>query len=216
MSLPTGADHVCFDTTAPLRFAQVGVLDILREWFPKPFAPCAVYQLELADHVSKSAEAREIVGTPWLQEVTVDDAADLAYITYLHEQRWKSDPGKNRGEAEVVVVCRRYGWTAVMEDEEGRTAAEENGTPCAYMLTIVVAAAAQGLLSAKEAWDLHCQIEDGRRRALLMPDSVHRPAFEACVQSFRRIWQKNGQPDWPRLLSVPKLKDVILLERKRN
>ena len=216
MTLPTGPEHVCFDTTALLQFARVGKLDVLREWFPEAFAPAAVYKLELEDHIGHSTEAREIIGAGWLQKVTVDDPNDLAYITYLHEQRWKSAPGKNRGEAEVVVVCRRHGWLAVMEDEEGRAAAAENGVSCAYMLEIVIAAAAQGFLTVKEAWELHCEIERDRRRALLMPEDSHRPAFDASVAAFRTILEKQGEPDWPFLLSTPNLRDVILVQRRRH
>jgi predicted nucleic acid-binding protein len=194
----------------------VGRLDALQDWFPTAFAPAAVYKLELEDHASSHRAAREIINAGWLTQVDVEDPEDLAHIAYLREERWKSGPTEDRGEAEVVVACRRYGWTAIMEDEEGRRAAGEDGVPCAYMLEILLAAAAQGMLTRAEAWGLHCELERERRRAILMPDEVHRAAFDASIASFRKIWLNRGEPDWPKLLATPKLTDVIKVERRRN
>ncbi len=212
-----GSDYVCFDSTALLYFNKTSHLYLLETWFPKAFAPIAVIEEEFADHVDRYPENKRIVDASWLETVPVENDEGLRLVAYLRDERWKSAPNKDRGEAEVIALCVEYGWTAIMDDDQARVAAYDSKVPTAMMLTVIIAAAAHSLINPTEAWKLHREIVIARGGfTYLSADAVHRPAFMNSIDAFRKVWRDEGQPPWPRLLAwKPGLDNVVLAVRSR-
>jgi predicted nucleic acid-binding protein len=227
----TGADYVCLDSTALIAFNDVDKLDILGEWFPKAFAPNVVLVEEIGGSLEAFPHGRNILDATWLREAAVDDAEGLQLVAYLREERWCSPKGKDRGEAEVVALCRRYGWTAILDDTEGIRAAKDYGVSSASFLSVIIAAAAQDMIARKDAWDLHVLIDQKRREraaakgaktqafSFLTSDNSQREIFMTCVNEFRRRWIDRGRPAWPHLLALEppdRLDDIIKAVRRRR
>lgn len=213
-----GAGYVCFDSTALLYFNKTGHLDLLEAWFPKAFAPTAVIDAEFGEHIDRYPESKRIVEASWLEAVPVESDDGLKLVAYLRDERWKSAPNKDRGEAEVIALCVDYGWTAIMDDDQGRVAARDSKVPTATILTMVIAASAQGLISPTDAWKLHCEIVVARGGfTILSADKVHRPVFMNSIEAVRKIWRDEGEPAWPLLLAWKRgLDNVILAVRNRS
>lgn len=184
--LETGASYVCFDSTALIAFNSVEQLDILGEWFPKAFAPNVVLAEEIGAHLDEHPEGQRILDANWLHEASVEDADGIALVAYLLDERWGSSSGKDRGEAEVIALCRRYGWVAVLDDAEGIRAAKDHGVASVSFLSVIIAAAAQDMIQRRDAWNLHVLIDEERRRG-----AVERGAKTEC-----------GYLIWPHLCPI--------------
>lgn len=216
VALSSGPGFVCLDAMVPIHFNRVGRLEILGDWFgPRVFTSNVIVEQEIRGALARHPENKAILDSDWLQSVPVDEIEDIELVASLR-RRWGSRDDQDRGEAEVVALCRRNGWTAIMDDDVGREAAKEHGVPCVYMLTVMLAAASCGLVSPPEAWKLHCSIERERRRAVLTPDDVHRPVFMKCVEHFSRVGSKLGNPPWPEILAVKGLDDIVIWTRKNT
>ena len=215
-SLPAGPGFICLDSMVLIHFNRVGRLEVLCEWFgPLVFTAHAVLELELGAAVRRHPENKAILEADWLKPVPVDEVEDIKLVADLR-QRWGSRDDGDRGEAEIIALCGRHGWTAIMDDDVGRTAAKEHGVARVYMLTAMIAAASHGLVTPEEAWRLHCSIEAERRRAILSAGDAHKPVFMACVSHFRRLTEKRGGPPWPEMLAVKGLDDLVVWVRKNT
>jgi predicted nucleic acid-binding protein len=200
----------------PIHFNRVGRLEVLTEWFgPRVFTANVIMEQELRGALGRHPENQAIVEADWLQSVPVDEFEDIELVASLR-RRWGSRDDRDRGEAEVIALCRRYGWTAIMDDDVGRSAAREYGVPRVYMLTIMLAAASCGLINPAEAWKLHCSIERERRRAVLTPEEVHKPVFMKCVDQLSRVNARQGNPRWPAILAVNGLDDIVIWTRRNT
>jgi predicted nucleic acid-binding protein len=220
-----GLDYVCFDATQLIAFNEVGALDVLGRWFPKAFTPNVVTEDEIRAHLGKFPQGQRILDAEWLEAVAVDSDEGLELVRFLHDDLWKSGAGKDRGEAEVLALCRDYGWLAILDDDQARKAAtrENIKVPSAMLLTVIIAAAAHGLIAPGEAWKLHAAIDKKRSEkkglgsfSFLTGQDVHRVAFMNSIHEFRRIHKKQGEPAWPRLLATPGLDGVIVAVRQRS
>jgi predicted nucleic acid-binding protein len=137
VALSTGPGFVCLDAMVLIHFNRVGSLKVLRDWLgPRVFTANVITEQELRRGLPCHPENKAILDSEWLFPVPVDGIEDIALVASLR-RRWGSQDDQDRGEAEVVALCARYGWTAVMDDEVGRKAAKERGAPCVYMLTMV-------------------------------------------------------------------------------
>ncbi|MBN1458939.1 MAG: hypothetical protein JXA57_05345 [Armatimonadetes bacterium] len=214
VALSEGPGFVCLDAMVPIHFNRVGRLPLLCEWFgPRVFTPNVIMEEEIRGAVGSHPENKAIVDSEWLVSVPVDEIEDIALVASLR-RRWGSKDDKDRGEAEVVALCRRYGWTTIMDDDVGRQAAKEYGVSCVYMLTTMIAAASCGLITSQEGWKLHCSIEQERRRAMLTAQDCHKPVFMECIKRFVRIGEKCGNPQWPEILATKGLDDVVIATRR--
>ena len=216
VALSTGPGFVCLDAMVPIHFNRVGRLEVLGDWFgPRVFTANVIIEQELRGALARRPENKAILDCAWLLSVPVDEIEDIELVASLR-RRWGSKDNQDRGEAEVVALCRRYGWTAIMDDDVGREAAKEHGVHRVYMLTVMLAAASCGLVSPLEAWKLHCSIERERRRAVLTAEEVHRPVFIKCVEHFSRVGAKVGNLPWPGILAVKGLDDIVIWTRKNT
>lgn len=214
MTLPTGRAHFCFDATALIYFAKAERLDLLGEWFPEAFTPEVVMEEELRAHVAKYPENQDILDAAWLTAVPVERDEDLRLVAALHK-RWGSRVDQNRGEAEVVALCKRHGWTGVIDDTLGQQAIRDEKLTSCSILTVILAAAASGKLTENEAWDQHCQLDAlrGGGRSALTAQPAHRDTFRECVRAFRELNEHHGDRDWPWLLGRRGLDAVVLKVR---
>lgn len=211
-----GPGFVCLDAMVLIHFNRVGRPEVLKDWFgPRVFTAHVIAECELSESLARHPENKAILQAEWLEAVRVDVIEDIRFVGELR-QRWGSKDDRDRGEAEVIALCRRYGWTAVMDDEVGRNAATDHGVPRVHMLTVMLAAASCGLVSSAEAWKLHCSIERERRRAVLTAEEVHRPVFMKCVEHFSRVGAKLGNPRWPGILAVKGLDDIVIWTRRNT
>ncbi len=213
-----GLDYACFDATQLIAFNEVGALDVLGCWFPKAFMPNVVSEAEVRAHLDKFPQGQRILDAEWLEAVAVESDEGLELVRFLREDIWKSGLGKDRGEAEVLALCRDYGWLAILDDEQARKAAtrENIKIPSAMLLTVIIAAAAHGLIAPGKAWQLHAAIDKERSEkknlgsfSYLTGRKVHRPAFMNSINEFRSIHKKQGEPAWPRLLATSGLDGVV-------
>lgn len=179
-SLPTGSAYVCFDTTGLIHFNAIGELDKLGEWFPRAFAPAVVIEEEVRAHLAKHPKNQAILDAKWLETAHVTEPDDLRDVAEIH-RRFGRRASQDRGEAEVVVLCARHKWTGVIDDSSGQVAAGDFHAPHCSILTMILAAAAHGLIRRDHAWKLHCDLTESRGEGFsaLTKQSVHRPPFQA-------------------------------------
>lgn len=220
-----GIDYPCFDSTQLIAFNAANALHLLGDWFPRSFTPNVVIEEEIRSHLAKHPEGQRIIDATWLEAVAVESERGLELVRFLREDLWKSPPGRDHGEAEVLALCREYGWVAILDDDQARKAATRKDieVPSVMLLTVIIAAAAHELIAPKEAWKLHSAIDKERSAkkglgsfSYLKGDAVHRPAFMSSVSEFRRIHKKAGEPAWPRLLATPSLDGVVRVVRDRS
>lgn len=206
--LQTGPGFVCMDAGPLISFNDTKKTDLLSEWFdPVLYTPEAVITLELKKRPRQNAPT---IGAPWLIWVP-PDADDTALIADML-RRFGKGPPENQGEAEVVAACKRHGWTAVLDDEQGRAEARRQSVISVYTATLVACAAAHGLLSPTQAWKLHKAMEtaDENRFSPLKPDDAYKSVFVDFTNKVRTLWQRRGKPAWPLLLAEPGLDDLLL------
>lgn len=218
-----GTGFACFDTTALLTFARVNRVDLLGEWFPQAFVPNIVIEEEVEPHIGRYPENRAIVDAAWLNVASVEEGEDLKLVAYLLEDRWASEDGKDRGEAEVVALCRRYGWLAILDDGEGRRAAEDYGVRHISFLGVIVGAAAQAMLNPNDAWSLHVELDGARKRSglgsfsFLTSDASMKPIFHDAINDVRMRWIADERRDWHEILLIhgPTIDETIVELRKQ-
>lgn len=120
---------------------------------------------------------------------------------------WNSKPNKDRGEADIVAICRKTEWVAITDDRAGRGALARSGCDFAYMTSMLVAAAATGhiALGAEHAWRIHKQIQEPFDRPFL----AERKQFDQCFELVARLHEQIGAPPWPGVLRDPRV-DLIV------
>jgi hypothetical protein len=199
------------DAMILLGYAQAGVLEVLESFFTggRAIAATSAWLLEneIAAHVGAHPENQLIVDAPWLQTARVADD-DIVYTDTLL-RAWSSNPGRDRGEAELVALCSRHGWTGCSDDRNahgGAALAKGQGRPfvpaMVHGVTLLAGGAAENLIATDEAWRVHQRIESRYDDPpLLSVNGEFEEAFITAVDAIRGKKSKVGSPDWPRLLT---------------
>lgn len=204
--LQTGPAFVCLDAGPLIYFNDTDRLDRLEQFFgPTAYTPQAVIELELMQRPKQNAP---VLALDWLQWVPShpDDAELVARLV-----RRFGGPPKHQGEAEVIAASKRYGWVAVLDDDDARIAAKEEGVVSVYTVTVLAAAAAEGKLTPSQAWKAHVAIEKSRGRySPLKPDEAYKDVFYKFVDLLRQLRKKRGEPPWPHVLASGGLDDLLL------
>lgn len=201
-----GAGFVCLDAGPLIDFNDAKRLDLLEAWFaPIAYTPEAVVTLELA---KRPKQNNPTTSAPWLHWVKPhpNDAQLVAELL----RRFGKGPPENQGEAEVVAACKRYGWTAVLDDEQGRRAADDEGVPHVYVATLLAVAAAHGKLTPTAAWKVHAKMQQRGRFSPLKPDAPYKAVFVDFVDKLRTLHRLRDKPEWPLLLAEGALDDLLL------
>ncbi len=209
--LPRGADVVCLDAMILLGYAQAGVLAVLESFFSggRAVAVTSAWLLEneIAAHVAEHPENQLIIDAAWIHPAAVADL-DIVYTGTLL-RAWGSGPGRDRGEAELVALCSRHGWTGCSDDRNahgGAALTKAQGRPFAPAMvhgaSLLAGAAAESLIATEKAWRVHQQVESRYDDPPLLPvDDSYEQAFVTAVNAIRGKRSKLGSPDWPRLLT---------------
>jgi hypothetical protein len=195
-----------------LSYAQANALAVLERLFGGETEAIAytsewLLKHEIEAHVARYPENATVVQADWLHQAKVK-GEDNIYAQRLIDL-W-SEPGRNRGEAEVLALCSRYGWTAVLDDRKGRAAAvraEEVGRPFpvrhVWGATMLAAATADNLISLADGWSTHQSVEARYDDPPVMPTSEeYEQAFEWAVTAIRKHRDRAGSPAWPRVLAL--------------
>lgn len=120
---------------------------------------------------------------------------------------WQSEANRDRGEADIIALCRKHGWVAITDDNNGRGGLDDNRCDFSYMSAMLVVAAATGHagLDADAAWQIHFDVESNRKA----PRIYRRELFDTCVSVISRLHTQTGSPTWPHLLRDPRV-DLII------
>lgn len=196
--LDTGPDWFCLDAMVLIGWNNAGHLDLLGDLVGPAYTADVITQLEIKSGLGSYPQNQNILDATWLIEAPVrdEDAQLIADLTSL----WGSGPRDDMGEAEIVALARRRGWTAITDDKKGRGALEEYRLEYAYGASLLICAAAcaeQGL-DADSAWALHRAIE---------PDvGAHvsdKKKFHQCVEFAKRVREQKGISNWRELVRCP-------------
>ena len=204
--LNLGPEYLCFDAGPLIRFNDAGRLDLLESLVgPVAYAPRAVIKCELGKRHKQNSAA---IKAPWLYSVpSHPDDAEL--VSSLLKRLGKKPP-KNLGEAEVIAACRRFGWTAVLEDGDARIVAADAKVRHVYVATVLAAASAYKAIKPSQAWKLFVRMEKERRSSVLKPDESNQPVFIEFYGYLCRLREARNNPPFPIFLAEPGLDDVLL------
>ena len=209
MAVPQGSGYVCLDASPLIGYADIGELSWLTTWFGGcGFTAEVVTAVELTKSLRSHPQNADILALPWLRSQSVEEEEDLKLVAQLRGI-WGSPRGRDHGEAEIIALCRRYGWTAILDDRQGRNGAIKHGVRHVHSTSVLVAAMASRMIGADEAWDLHRRLVADDDPPILPPDDRFQDAFNRVAIAFRRVLERDDEPPWPRLLSVPGLDEII-------
>lgn len=148
------SDEVVFDTTCPLYFTAAGHLELL-EW--RYAGHCY-----LPDEVRVEIERGEdehghncapLLRASWWKPVAIEEPEDHALFLQLLQAWGKTE--RNRGEAAAIVLARRLGAVAIVDDLQGRRAAQRHGVPITGTIGILARLVAEGQLNPHDGWMFH-------------------------------------------------------------
>ena len=110
-----------FDTSCLNYFARTDNLSLLEDRYQgRAFVPAEVIA-ELEAGVDDHPELASIIGAGWYEVLRLEEPDDLILFSNLLK-RW-GEADRNRGEAATIVLAKRYGYVAVIDDLVGRQAA---------------------------------------------------------------------------------------------
>jgi hypothetical protein len=92
----------------------VGRLDLL----PTLFGPTAYLPRRVFEEWHGTSETAGVVDQAPSLHIVEADAADAPFVARMH-RRFGSVPPRNDGEAQLLAVCKRTGYVAVTEDQQG-------------------------------------------------------------------------------------------------
>lgn len=144
---------VCFDTSVLRYFSQAGALTVLKTRYGN--------RAHTSDETRVELQYQRAHGTPGLDDVlaalddwisvwTIDDPGELAEFTRLKDI-FSRQPRLGRGEAATIVIARRLGAVAAIDERAARAHAARNGVQVLGTIGILRAAVGDGSLSWAEA-----------------------------------------------------------------
>ena len=121
--LPQGSERLCLDAMVLIGWNNAGHLDRLGGLVEEAYTADVITQREIPSGINQYPQNRDILEVDWLIEAPVRDE-DAEFVAHLHGV-WGSDDHRDMGEAEIIALCRRHGWTAITDDKQ----AEEPSRP---------------------------------------------------------------------------------------
>jgi hypothetical protein len=208
--LPRGSSVVCLDAMILIGYADADLIDVLGTLFATEGVDACtsawLYENEIEQPATKYPNNKRILSAGWLKTAPVHDE-DIVYVQNLLDA-WGSELGRDRGEAEVVALCTRHGWTGVTDDGMAHGVPELHAQHRPFNPTMVhgaallAAAAAENLITLEEAWAAHQALEARYDVPPLLPvDDDYAPALSLAVDLIRAKRNSLGQPNWPILLT---------------
>jgi hypothetical protein len=209
-ALPRGSTVVCLDAMILIGYAEAGLVETLGLFFDRvgveAYTSAWLYENEIKIPAVKYPNSNRILNASWLKTAPVVDE-DVLYVQNLLDA-WGSDAGRDRGEAEVVALCTRYGWTGVSDDTKAHGVPELHAhyrpfqPRMVHGATLLAAATAESMISEGEAWAAHQAVESSYDDPPVLPiEDDYQPAFADAVTAIRKKRDQIGSPDWPKLLA---------------
>lgn len=216
---PEGPGYLCLDATPLIHFSNHDQLDVLGELCGSPaFTPTYVLEEEIRVPMRGSPKYRKnsaILKAQWLVGAELPDLEGAERVAAL-KRRLGGSPRANLGECHVLALCERHGWTAIVEDEDARLAANDPDdgplVPTIYMVTLLAVGAGFSRIDPRAAWRIHREIETPRRGSILLPE--HEQVFKNCVEVFRKLEGK-VEP-WPQVLARGATLDAVIVHERRR
>jgi predicted nucleic acid-binding protein len=150
--MPSG--ELVFDTTCPLYLTAAGHEHLLAERYGGrcylPDEARAEIERGEAEH---NYNCRRLLTASWWRPLAIREPEDQALFFELL-QRW-GKLERNRGEAASIVLARRLGATAVIDDSQARRAAQTLGVPITGTVGILARLTVEGRLDELSAWAIH-------------------------------------------------------------
>lgn len=198
-----GPTFPCLDAMVLIHYNSAGRLSDLEALWPAgAWTPEVIRQEEIGANLTRFPANHAIMNSPWLHEKPVSDPRDVVFAQSLR-RLWQSEHNKDRGEADIVTLCRKEEWTAITDDKNGRAALDDHGCNFSYMSSMLLAAAACGHadLDADAAWDLHYDVESRRNGPRIHTERV----FKQLVPLIATLRTQLGDPPWYELLADPRV-----------
>ncbi len=154
-----------FDSSSLINLRIAGLLDtIMREFHGR-----AHLIEEVLVELDKGTTGPIVRSSSWFEEVAPDAATHLREVARLR-QRWRSAPGRDKGEAASIVVARRRGWRLICEDGVGYAAARTAEQVCVMRtVDLMVAMVRCGWAGAAEVWAGYETLRDARQKLGVVP-----------------------------------------------
>lgn len=202
--LATGPEHFCLDAMVLIGWNNAGHLDLLGDLVGPAFTADVITQLEIKSGLNKHPQNQTILDVDWLIEAPVREE-DAQLVADLHSL-WESGPRQDMGEAEIVALARRHGWTAITDDKKGRGALETYELEYAYGASLLICAAACGErgLDAASAWAIHQAVEPQST-----PHVGNEAQFRKCVEFAKKVQDQKSIASWRALARCPYIDHVI-------
>lgn len=166
--------EVVFDTTCLAYLTLTGHDDLLAERYGgRSYIPDEVRaELERGERELGLDYSRLLQAT-WWKPLAIVEPEDLA-LFFVLLRRWGRED-RNHGEAAAIVLARRHGCVAIIDDAQGRKAAQAEGVPFVGTIGILARLAAEERLSVGEAWRIHTEmVAAGFRSPLRTADELYR------------------------------------------
>ncbi len=206
---PLRLGNVCFDTMVVRHLVHAGGSDVLKQAFAgRMFWPEAVAaELHLQ---AEGLHGRH--GVPNLSAFLATCGACVLDLTEAEEQEVedirlemftrksiKTDPLKNLGEAQCLLVCARQpGYVLVCHDNKARTGARVRKLTVFHMLDVLQLAVRLGLRKPARAWHLYVvAVETGMYELTGFPIPGARERFMLEASTLAGLWhaeQREGAP----------------------
>lgn len=173
--------EVIFDTTCPLYFTVTGHEGLLAE----RYAGCCYLPEEVINEIQVGEAAHgynceRLLRGSWWRPLAITELEDQRlFLETL--QRWGSEE-RNRGEAAALVLARRRGSVAVVDDLQARRAAQSMGVSIIGTVGILARIVAEGRLDDAAGWGVHREMVDAGFRSPLRSASD----FGQLVERLRR------------------------------
>ncbi len=160
------AGEIIFDTSCLLHLTAVGHENLLEERYGgRCYIPDEVETEIKRGEVDHRFKCARLLQASWWKPLSITDPDDQALFFDLL-RRW-GKPDRNRGEAAAIVLAKRRRCTAVLDDSQGRRAAEILGIPKIGTVGILTLIAVDGRLDEESCWAIHeAMVQNGFRSPL--------------------------------------------------
>jgi len=174
---PEPGGHI-FDTTCLNYFALTGQLHLLETRYGnQAYIPREVLS-EIEDGIKNHPQLRKILGVGWLKILRLEEPEDLIDFERLL-MRWGKEE-RNRGEAATIILAKRFGLVAVIDERVGRATAKEFGLEITGTLGIIARMVRESVLSEDEGWTIHQDMVSINPGGLRSPISDREQFSELC------------------------------------
>lgn len=148
------ANEVVFDTTCPLYFTATGHDHLLAERYAgRSYLPDEVRREIERGESTHDYNCTRLLAASWWRALAITEPEDQELFFRLLRRWGKVE--RNRGEAAAIVLARRLGCTAVVDDRQGRNAARDLGVPFIGTVGILARITAEGRLGENDGWAVH-------------------------------------------------------------